>query len=97
MSKKIPIGDVYITYNGGAMKDYSLTYSDNKMDKLVLPIPGSDGPASYDNLILMFRAIKPRHFELSVHKAKKVGSFRKKSEAVDGAFKMKSGREWGVF
>ncbi|EEX08741.1 hypothetical protein SL1157_0760 [Ruegeria lacuscaerulensis ITI-1157] len=36
-------------------------------------------------------------FELRVHKNSKIAKFRKKSAAVNGAFKMKSGRDWGVF
>lgn len=91
------VGDILISFNNNDFKEFSLTYSDNKMDKLVLPIPGDDGPQSYDNKVLHFRAVGPRKFELSVHQASQISKFRKKSDAVDGAFKMKSGREWGVF
>jgi hypothetical protein len=38
------IGSVDIAYNGGAVAAYTLSYSDNKMDKLNLPIPGPIGP-----------------------------------------------------
>lgn len=91
------VGDINISFDDNGFKEYSLTYSDNKMDKLVLPIPGDDGPQSYDNKVLHFRAVGPRKFELRVHQNSQISRFRKKSEAVDGAFKMKSGREWGVF
>jgi hypothetical protein len=91
------VGDVAISYNGNAEKDYSLTYSDNKMDKLVLPIPGSDGPAAYDNICLLFKRIGPRRFQLYVGSTTEKSSWLKKSKAIDGAFKMSSGRAWGVF
>ena len=91
------VGDIEISFDNNGFKEYSLTYSDNKMDKLVLPIPGDDGPDSYDNKVLHFRAVGPGKFELRVNPISHISRFRKRSEAVDGAFKMKSGREWGVF
>ncbi|WP_295543438.1 hypothetical protein [uncultured Thiohalocapsa sp.] len=97
ISENSHIGGIEISFDKGGFKKYSLTFSDNKMDKLVLPIPGDEGPQSYNNKILHFRAVGPRRFELQVFENKKLSSFRKKSKAVDGAFKMKSGREWGVF
>lgn len=97
ISENSHIGDIEVSFGGGNFKKYSLTYSDNKMDKLILPIPGDEGPQSYDNKVLHFRAIGPRKFELKVFESAQLSKFRKKSEAVDGAFKMKSGREWGVF
>ena len=91
------VGDVAISYNGNSQKDYSLTYSDNKMDKLVLPMPGSDGPAAYDNTYLLFKTVGLRRFQLFVGSAADRSAWLKKSKAIDGAFKMSSGREWGVF
>ena len=91
------VGDIAISYNGHHEKYYSLTYSDNKMDKLVLPIPGSDGPTAYDNVCLLFRRVGPRRFELSVGSATDRSSWMKRSKLIEGAFKMSSGREWGVF
>ena len=44
-----PLRKVSITYNGATKNDCSLTFSDNGMDKLTLPIPGIEGPLSYDN------------------------------------------------
>ena len=97
ISENSHIGDIEVSMGGNNFKQYSLTYSDNKMDKLVLPIPGDEGPDSYDNRVLYFRTIGPRQFELKVLECTQLPNFRKKSAAVEGAFKMKSGREWGVF
>lgn len=91
------VGDIKIFFDDNDFKDFSLTYSDNKMDKLVLPIPGDGGPQSYDNKILHFKNVGLRRFKLEVHQSSQISKFRKKSKGVDGAFKMKSGREWGVF
>lgn len=91
------IGSVDISYNGGPFAAYTLSYSDNKMDKLNLPMPGTIGPAAYDNQYLLFREVGPHLFNLTIGtKADKAG-WVKKSKAIDADFKMSSGREWGVF
>ena len=91
------IGDVEISFNGGQGAEFSLTYSDNKMDKLVLPIPGAGGPPAYDNEYLLFRKTKPGVFKLAIGTKAEKTQWLKSSAAIDGAFRMSSGREWGVF
>lgn len=92
-----PLGHVEMRFGGGALAQYSLTYSDNKMDKLNLPIPGAGGPPAYDNKVLLFRREMPGIFQLTVGKKSDKTTWLKKSSAIDGAFHMASGREWGVF
>jgi hypothetical protein len=91
------IGDVEISFNGGQAVPFSLTYSDNKMDKLILPIPGAGGPPAYDNEYLLFERTKPGVFQLSIGTKATKAQWLKRSVAIDGAFRMSSGREWGVF
>lgn len=91
------IGDVIIAFNGGAGASFSLTYSDNKMDKLVLPIPGAGGPLAYDNEYLLFRKTRPDSFELSLGTRALKSQWHRRSVVIGGAFRMQSGREWGVF
>lgn len=91
------IGDVEISFGGGNGAQFSITYSDNKMDKLVLPIPGAAGPPGYDNEHLLFRRIRPRVFELTLGTKAQRAHWLRRSAAIDGAFRMQSGREWGVF
>lgn len=91
------IGDVEISFHRGQGALFSLTYSDNKMDKLVLPIPGAGGPPAYDNKYLLFRRTKPGVFELTIGNKSAKNRWLRKSSAIDGAFRMASGREWGVF
>lgn len=92
-----PVGSVFMSFSDKSLNEYSLTYSDNKMDKLVLPIPDVDGPSKYDNSILVFETIKPRCFRLRILNLNGKSKLKRKSTAVGGAFKMSSGREWGVF
>lgn len=91
------IGDIEIYHKGKSSGHFSLTFSDNKMDKLVLPIPDSGGPEAYDNQHLLFKKLKPGVFDLSLGTKTMRSQWQKKSEAISGDFKMTSGREWGVF
>lgn len=67
------------------------------MDKLNLPMPGSDGPAEYDNKNLLFYRATPEIFKLALGNGTDKAAWVKKSKAIGAAFKMSSGREWGVF
>ncbi len=91
------LGSVNMRINGGSVSLYSLSYSDNKMDKLNLPTPGADGPAKYDNEYLLFHRVNNDLFDISLGNAAAKASWIKKSKAIGGAYKMSSGREWGVF
>lgn len=91
------IGNVDVRFDAQAWTSQSLTHSDNGMDKLTLPIPGSDGPPSYDNTTLLFTQVAPGRFTLTIGNASKRGQWEKASKAIDGAFTMSSGRKWGVF
>jgi HKD family nuclease len=91
------IGTVQISFGGAQPAPFSLTYSDNKMDKLVMPIPGNGGPAAYDNECLLFQRVKPGVFQLQLGNKAMRAQWLKRSKAIEGAFKMSSGREWGVF
>lgn len=91
------IGSVEMRFGGGPTDHFSLTYSDNKMDKLTLPIPGAAGPASYDNECLLFKRTTSKVLSLTLGTPADRVAWRKKSKGIEGAFKMASGREWGVF
>lgn len=91
------IGDVEISFKNGPRAPFSLTYSNNKMDKLILPKPGAGGPPSYDNEYLLFERMNPGVFKLSIGTKALMAQWVKKSVAVEGAFQMTSGRKWGVF
>jgi len=91
------IGKVILNY-GGKSDSYSLTYSNNGMDKLVLPIPGDGGPDGYDNEVLLFEQVAPKEFKLKLGTSSDRDQWRLKSIRIGGHFKMSSGgREWGVF
>jgi HKD family nuclease len=92
-----PLTALRIAFEGHQAHDCSLTFSDNGMDKLTLPIPGLDGPPRYDGQNLLFRRARPGFFELSLGSASEKTAWRKSSKAIDASFMMPSGRRWGVF
>lgn len=91
------IGTVGVRYNGVTRDDCSLTYSDNKMDKLVLPIPDDGGPSSYDNEVLIFEKTGPGGFEVGIGSPAEIRTWKRKSERINASFRMTGGRAWGVF
>lgn len=91
------LGPVLIVYGGHDPHVCSLTFSNNLMDKLTLPIPGVDGPAKYDNENLLFERVGPDLFRLTVGTSADKVQWRRRSRDIDAAFKMGGGRAWGVF
>ncbi len=101
MSKDTMIGHIAIEYGGEVRDDCSLRFSNNSMDVLTLPLPGSEGPATYDHKTLCFEQVGLRRFRMIVAPRTRT-SWKRRSKSVDGDFRMKGngkkpGREWGVF
>lgn len=88
-----------ISYDSHPPKnDCSLTFSDNGMDKLTLPLPGNGGPAMYDNEVLLFTRQWAGSFALTLGSAKDKSNWLAKSKGIEASYKMPSGgRKWGVF
>ena len=95
--KNTTLGSVNLKFSDGPVLPYTLSYSDNKMDKLNLPMPGTLGPVAYDNRYLLFSRISSQDFCLTIGKKSDKAVWLKKSKSIDADFKMASGRQWGVF
>lgn len=91
------LGHLGIAYAGHPFHDCSLTFSNNHMDKLTLPIPGVDGPPKYDDENLLFKRLGPGRFSLEVGTNAEKKQWRRRSKEIGAAFKMSGGRAWGVF
>ena len=91
------IGSVAIEYGGQPRPDCSIRFSNNSMDVLTLPIPKTEGPPKYDQETLCFEQTGVRQFRLVMAKKGDVSKWKRQAKVVGGYFKMKSGREWGVF
>lgn len=91
------IGRVAIEYGNVLRDDCSLRFSNNHMDVLTLPLPGSEGPASYDGEVLLFERQSTLRYRLSVLSTAAARDARRKSKDANAEFKMSSGRAFGVF
>ncbi len=91
------IGDIRIRYSGHTRDDCSLRFSNNSMDVLTLPVPGSEGPDAYDQEVLLFVETfdtAGRFYELSLGSASSIRQCREKSERIGAKVRMTSGRQW---
>jgi HKD family nuclease len=96
LSPNSPIGSVRIEYKGHTAVR-NLRFGHNKMDKLDLPIPVQEGPATYKRQTLLFTRKSDGVFQLQVGSPSDIANWKAKSSAQDTLFKMKGGREFGVF
>lgn len=102
LAKNTAIGSIEISYNGYLHRDRHLRFGDNEMDKLDLPVPGTNSPNSYVNKVLVFsRRVTPAgivfNMQCNPNPSRKL--YRSSSRRVNGLFKFGSGskREFGVF
>lgn len=95
--KDTHLDNLNISYNGGDYKDCTISYSNNAMDKLTLPIPGDGGPPTYENTVMLFERVRPNEFDLTLAKAGDKARWKARSKAINGYFTMKGGRDWGVY
>ena len=91
------VGSVAIRSGGHLREQCSLRFSDNSMDVLTLPIPEVEGPESYDRTTLHFERTGVREFDLTIGVPGTVRQWKRWSQSIGGAFRMQSGREWGVY
>lgn len=74
-------GEVFIQYGNKTPVNRSVRFGNNSMDKINLPIPGRDGPESYDNTVLHFERVGNGVFRLTLGSAVKARKWRKMSNA----------------
>lgn len=96
--RKTHLGYFMIGYDGGPARQCSLTFAHNGMDRLTLPLPGTEGPPKYDHENLLFRRVGHSKFDLVVGTKSQLVLWSKRSKAIDASFQMSGGgRAWGVF
>ena len=91
------IGSVAIRFGGHLRSECPMRFSNNAMDVLTLPVPSSEGPERYDQETLHFKQVGVREFELTLALRHHATRWKRRSQSIEGAFGMKSGREWGVY
>jgi hypothetical protein len=73
-----------------------MRFGNNYMDKLDLPIPGIDGPPSYEDSVLRFEREPDGAFRLSLGTPSEVRRWKRSSERAGTLLTMRGGRQWGV-
>jgi hypothetical protein len=94
--RNTPLGSVRIRY-GVHDAVRNMRFGNNQMDKLDLPIPGVDGPPTYENNVLLFTRMNDGSFEVSLGTPADIRRWKAASATLGTKFRMTSGREWGVF
>lgn len=93
-----PLTTIAISYNGATKSDCSLTFSDNSMDKLTLPLPGNGGPIEYDGETLLFTRTGAGTFELELATPARKRKWMRASSSINALYSMPPlNRQWGVF
>lgn len=94
------LGNVELQVMGHASVPRSIRFGNNMMDKVNLPIPGQDGPANYDNAVLIFDRTGagpsglPR-FQVTVTNKHELAA-RKRAAANHVDLEMHGGRSYGL-
>jgi hypothetical protein len=90
------LGSIALRY-GVHTTTRNMRFGNNSMDKLDLPIPGAEGPTTYENTHLIFSREGAGRFELQRGTTAEIARWRRASTDSHTLFRMNSGREWGVF
>ena len=89
---------ISVTYNHFTKDDCSMTFSDNGMDKLTLPVPGAGGPTAYDTETLLFTRRGLDQFDLKIGTKRETLQWMRNSRKIKASYVMPSGgRTFGVF
>lgn len=100
LPKDSHLGLVNISFAGTGHPDRTLRYSNNGMDVLTLPVPGSGGPPAYDDTTVHFtRHVQSGRlgFDMRLAAGSEKRLWRAKSEAIGALFTMSSGRQFGFY
>jgi hypothetical protein len=98
--KRVPentvLGLVRVRYGGGTY-GHTMRFGDNSMDKLSLPLPGDEGPDEYEGTTLLFERRADGTFTMEVGSPADIRSWKRRSRTQGTLYRMRSGREYGVF
>ena len=100
VAKNTVFGQVLIECAGFDAQECSVRFGNNYMDKVNLPVPGKDGPDSYDDYVLIFERAQTRAgglplFRLTVTDEAGVANRRAHARA-ELAVPLRSGRGMGL-
>jgi hypothetical protein len=67
------------------------------MDKVNLPIPGEEGPPSYDNSFLHLERSSPGRFLLTIGGPPEAAEWRRRSQEQGLYYRLHGGSEFGFY
>jgi hypothetical protein len=91
------LGNVTLQYEGMGPSARSMRFGNNSMDKINLPIPGEDGPPTYDNSVVHFERIGPKRFRVSLGGPRELAQWRGRSQAQELLYAFAGGRQFGFY
>jgi len=91
------LGQITLQYENLSPTARSVRFGNNSMDKVNMPIPGENGPETYDNSVLHFERIGPRRFRLTLGTAADLARWRRRSERQRLRHELAGGREFGFY
>ena len=83
--------------NKQAQRNRSITFGNNSMDKIHLPVPGTFGPSKYDNSVVHFRRVGSNEFIVSLGTGRIVATWRRKSQRQGLFDRLGRGRRFGFY
>lgn len=90
-------GDVALQFEGYPVVERSMRFGNNSMDKINLPIPGQDGPDTYDNAVVRFERVGHRRFRICLGSKVEQRRWRKYAEDQGLLFELAGGRRFGFY
>lgn len=93
------LGEVMLQCDGHPPVSKSIRFGDNQMDKVNLPVPGEEGPESYDNVYLHFERVARQRFRLTIGSDGDAATWRAASQAQSLYYQMRGRhrREYGFY
>ena len=95
VAKDTHLATLSLTY-AGQPTTCTLSYSNNGMDKLTLPIPGDQVP-DWDQETMLITKQPNGTYALQLGSSTEVRSWRRRSVNLDTDFTMAGGRNWGTY
>jgi hypothetical protein len=97
VARNTNLGEVVLQYDALPARACSVRFGDNSMDKLNLPIPGTDGPEGYDHSVVHFERIEARRFRVRLGNEEDLAKWKRKSQKQGMLDKLAGGREFGFY
>jgi hypothetical protein len=91
------LGSITVQYQDAPPRECNIRFADNSMDKINLPIPGEDGPLTYDNTVVHFERTGAGLFRVSLGRGRNSQAWRNRSAKQGTLYNLAGGRAFGFY